>query len=672
MERQITADDLRGLSKTKIIDEFVAPQLERWKSHSSRKAGSFRAQDLKTFLADPAHGFLTTKPPPLSGFASNYGVFDASAPNQQPPPNVDLERAIAKGATARNSRSAPESTSQTRHFVSREKVALHREGSVILGRSDDPPPAPLAAEVIPMSIFLSNATSASESVRRIGVDLDLTADRSGCVNHSQLYVSVKELMRGLRNNRGFQLLSDGYILKLYAPHPVDADFKQSIAVLNSAPDTQGDDLACDACLVDRVLVHVKNGRPILYLTYEPMNGEVLHEQSKLQRTRVRPRQDGDEGDEGARIRKVQRMNEEPTAAMKEVEWLKGILQETDEWENFRANKGKKLNNRDLVAHWNVANEIMEKYNNYPSPFGVRRKIKKTTIYAATGYGEGFFTGAGDVTKLLKTFGRDGTHPAEAVYERCESTELTDGGKLKEFITKYGLSHLRDCVTFDEETLHSVNPYPTPDAADTPPPEYITAVSAYVFAVQVAGEHSYFWTLTDEQQFCYHAPVHRAGSRDELKEWGALRRLQAALNAAAAHSDRIEHEKSTSGLRAQSQAAAGVEPDMSLDELNNVRSRVLGDKRPEKVHTQVLRQVLAPHGAPHIYAPSPPSARVVQIARQRNVPLPPEQMGVVVRLVSMHLSALVVMKYERGGRGRRSAGRWWSWTSWQMMWKMQWG
>ncbi|KAI3997974.1 hypothetical protein EV122DRAFT_285384 [Schizophyllum commune] len=56
----------------------------------------------------------------------------------------------------------------------------------------------------------------------------------------------------------------------------------------------------------------------------------------------------------------------------------------------------------------------------------------------------------------------------------------------------------DRFTFNEEILHSVNPSPTPDAADAPPLEYITAVSAYIFA------------------FCYHTPVHRAGSRDKSK------------------------------------------------------------------------------------------------------------------------------------------------------------
>ncbi|KAI5895446.1 uncharacterized protein SCHCODRAFT_02573048 [Schizophyllum commune H4-8] len=230
---------------------------------------------------------------------------------------------------------------------------------------------------------------------------------------------------------------------------------------------------------------------------------------------------------------------------------------------------------------------------------------------------------------------------------------------------------RDRFKFDEDTLYSVNPSPAPDAADAPPPDYIDAVSAYIFAVQIAGEHSYFWTPTDEWEFRYHAPAHRSGSgsRDKSKERGASApgSLQAALNAAAANNERVERETS----RAPSQDAAGVEPDMPADELDEVRTRILGDERPGKAHTQVRyqglwwgperiwvddlvrlkvpRQALAPHGAPHIYAPAPPSAHVVEIARARNVPLPPEQMGAIARSVFMRLSALVVVEYERGGK-----------------------
>uniref|UniRef100_D8Q1J0 Cryptic loci regulator 2 N-terminal domain-containing protein n=1 Tax=Schizophyllum commune (strain H4-8 / FGSC 9210) TaxID=578458 RepID=D8Q1J0_SCHCM len=188
---------------------------------------------------------------------------------------------------------------------------------------------------------------------------------------------------------------------------------------------------------------------------------------------------------------------------------------------------------------------------------------------------------------------------------------------------------------------------------------------------IAGEHSYFWTPTDEWEFRYHAPAHRSGSgsRDKSKERGASApgSLQAALNAAAANNERVERETS----RAPSQDAAGVEPDMPADELDEVRTRILGDERPGKAHTQVRyqglwwgperiwvddlvrlkvpRQALAPHGAPHIYAPAPPSAHVVEIARARNVPLPPEQMGAIARSVFMRLSALVVVEYERGGK-----------------------
>ncbi|KAI5833367.1 hypothetical protein K523DRAFT_265477 [Schizophyllum commune Tattone D] len=236
---------------------------------------------------------------------------------------------------------------------------------------------------------------------------------------------------------------------------------------------------------------------------------------------------------------------------------------------------------------------------------------------------------------------------------------------------------RDRFTFDEDTLHSVNPSPSAEAADAPPPDYINVVSAYIFAVQIAGEHSYFWTPTDEWEFRYHAPAHRSGSRDKCKERGASApgSLPAALNAAAANNERVaKHANSTPGSRAQSQDAAGIEPDMSSDELDEVRSRILGDERPGKAHTQVRyqglwwgperiwvddlvrlkvpRQALAPHGAPHIYAPAPPSARVREIARQRGYALSEEAMGAVSRSVFMRLSALVVVEYERGGRRKK--------------------
>ncbi|KAL1666706.1 hypothetical protein GGF50DRAFT_50200 [Schizophyllum commune] len=194
---------------------------------------------------------------------------------------------------------------------------------------------------------------------------------------------------------------------------------------------------------------------------------------------------------------------------------------------------------------------------------------------------------------------------------------------------------------------------------------------------IAGEHSYFWTPTDEWEFRYHAPAHRSGSRDKSKERGASApgSLPAALNAAAANNERVaKHANSTPGSRAQSQDAAGIEPDMSSDELDEVRSRILGDERPGKAHTQVRyqglwwgperiwvddlvrlkvpRQALAPRGAPHLYAPAPPSARVREIARQRGYALPEEAMGAVSRSVFMRLSALVVVEYERGGRRKK--------------------
>ncbi|KAL1693619.1 hypothetical protein GGG16DRAFT_48956 [Schizophyllum commune] len=195
---------------------------------------------------------------------------------------------------------------------------------------------------------------------------------------------------------------------------------------------------------------------------------------------------------------------------------------------------------------------------------------------------------------------------------------------------------------------------------------------------IAGEHSYFWTPTDEWEFRYHAPAHRSGSgsRDKSKERGASApgSLQAALNAAAANNERVERESSRPGSRAHSQDAAGVEADMSADELDEVRTRLLGDERPGKAHTQVRyqglwwgperiwvddlvrlkvpRQALAPRGAPHIYAPAPPSARVVELARERKLPLAPEQMGAIVRSVFMRLSALVVVEYERGGKRKK--------------------
>ncbi|KAL1747820.1 hypothetical protein HDZ31DRAFT_80120 [Schizophyllum fasciatum] len=194
---------------------------------------------------------------------------------------------------------------------------------------------------------------------------------------------------------------------------------------------------------------------------------------------------------------------------------------------------------------------------------------------------------------------------------------------------------------------------------------------------IAGEHALFWTPTDEWEFRYHPPPvqhHRTNSRDRERSGSTPGSLPAALNAAAAHNERVASALSAPSSPARSPDVAGTDPDMTEEDLKEVSSRLLGDERPGKsqiqiryqglwwgperiwvddvVRLKVPRSALAVNGAPHIYEPAPPSAHVVELSRQAGYSFTPDQLGAKARATFMRLSALAVVEYERNGRRKK--------------------
>lgn len=250
------------------------------------------------------------------------------------------------------------------------------------------------------------------------------------------------------------------------------------------------------------------------------------------------------------------------------------------------------------------------------------------------------------------------------------------GHAPQDIIEWVKSRPRDDFQFKEDALRDVNPAPL-DPPDSPV-DYMKTVFAYAVAVQIASAHTNYWTPTDEWEFRHQPqPAQDAlsSSRDRQRRGSPRMSLETALNAAAAHNQRVEERASSpSGSRAQSQGVASTASDMGPEELAEVSSRLLGDEAHGKPQTQIRyqgiwwgperiwvddlirlktpRRALAINGAQHIYEHAPPSNSTLELARAKGIDLGRHMSGAAMRATFMKLTGLVVVEIEREGKRKK--------------------
>ncbi|KAF9495352.1 hypothetical protein BDN71DRAFT_1506908 [Pleurotus eryngii] len=128
----------------------------------------------------------------------------------------------------------------------------------------------------------------------------------------------------------------------------------------------------------------------------------------------------------------------------EIQWLQDLVGAQPGAERFKENRGRLLQNVDIVFQWSFAVTFMAAYNRKPCgvPGLNNRLITKKKINSALGISETWMGVAEDSLGRVNVYGRNGTHPADDVIKELETVcDIPNGsGSLSRFLAKWEKDH----------------------------------------------------------------------------------------------------------------------------------------------------------------------------------------------------------------------------------------
>ncbi|KAJ6480028.1 hypothetical protein C8R47DRAFT_1285387 [Mycena vitilis] len=126
----------------------------------------------------------------------------------------------------------------------------------------------------------------------------------------------------------------------------------------------------------------------------------------------------------------------------DTDWLKEQLENTEGYDEYKSKHRRVQNNPGVVKQWKFIADFCEKHMKQPSRVSRRKRIQKKSIIAAFGLGSSTIGEAEKATRILKTYGADGTSPSQAVIERVTLEEDRPKGAtvLYTFLCKWYKDH----------------------------------------------------------------------------------------------------------------------------------------------------------------------------------------------------------------------------------------
>ncbi|KAJ6558626.1 hypothetical protein DFH09DRAFT_1084139 [Mycena vulgaris] len=194
--------------------------------------------------------------------------------------------------------------------------------------------------------------------------------------------------------------------------------------------------------------------------------------------------------EHARSRAANRPRGSQTDSDADAEWLTEQLKNTLGYEDFKNNQRKVQSNPGVATSWNFIANFSAAYFKQVSHVQVkisvlfylkvlmnvqgRKRIQKKSIGKALGLGSTALAEAENAARILKSYGEDGSNPAQTVIDRFAMIEETPGGArclypfLVNSIPGALLSCIANTVTYRRGTQMKVRDSLIPHAAAVPP------------------------------------------------------------------------------------------------------------------------------------------------------------------------------------------------------------
>ncbi|KAJ7665389.1 hypothetical protein DFH06DRAFT_1323783 [Mycena polygramma] len=126
----------------------------------------------------------------------------------------------------------------------------------------------------------------------------------------------------------------------------------------------------------------------------------------------------------------------------DTDWLKEQLENTEGYDEFKSKQRRVQTNPGVVKQWKFIADFCDKHMKQPSRIPRRKRIQKKSIIAAFGLGSSTIGEAEKATRILKTYGAEGTNPSQAVIERVSLEEDRPKGAavLYPFLCKWYKDH----------------------------------------------------------------------------------------------------------------------------------------------------------------------------------------------------------------------------------------